>query len=297
MRNGDMIVSHILGGIGNQMFQYAAGRALSLAIGREHRIDLSGFANYRLHHGFELSRAFNVSVEYADTATMQMMLRWRACRLAKMFLRRERFKWLRGKKFVVEPQFNYWPEFFNLTGDCYLYGYWQSARYFKSVESVIRKDFSFREPLSGKNADLASEIHHSAAVSLHVRRGDYVSDPKNISVMQVCSLEYYRNAINYIAEHVEHPIFFIFSDDVTWVRKSLSTEYPCVYVDHNRGYESYKDMQLMSLCKHHVIANSSFSWWGAWLNANPEKLVVAPKNWFRNDNDDRDLIPMEWVRL
>ena len=81
------------------------------------------------------------------------------------------------------------------------------------------------------------------------------------------------------------------------MRKSLSTEYPCVYVDHNRGYESYKDMQLMSLCKHHVIANSSFSWWGAWLNANPEKLVVAPKNWFRNDNDDRDLIPMEWVRL
>lgn len=292
-----MVVSHILGGIGNQMFQYAAGRALSLANSQKLLLDLSDFSDYRLHHGFELSRVFNVIAERAEVSTMRQLLGWRANRLVKKVLRRPQFSGLRGKKFVVEPHFNYWSDFFNLNDDCYLFGYWQSERYFKLFESVIRRDFTFREPLAGRNSELALEIANTQSISLHVRRGDYVSDSKTGKIMEVCSSDYYHKAIGYIAERVERPVFYVFSDDMEWVRQNLTVEFPYVYVDHNRQAESYRDMQLMSLCKHHVIANSTFSWWGAWLNPSPEKLVVAPRSWFCNGNDDRDLIPNEWIRL
>jgi len=292
-----MVISHILGGIGNQMFQYAAGRALSLTNSQRLLLDLSDFSDYRLHHGFELSRVFNVTEERAGVLTVHQLLGWRANGLAKKVLRRPQFVWLRTKKFVVEPYFNYWHDLFDLTDDCYLSGYWQSERYFKPFESVIRRDFTFREPLVGRNAELKLEIANTQSISLHVRRGDYVSDSKTGKIMDVCSLEYYHKAISYMVERIERPVFYVFSDDIPWVRQNLSVTFPCIYVDHNSQAESYRDMQLMSLCRHHVIANSSFSWWGAWLSSNPDKIVIAPRSWFRNGNDDRDLIPDAWIRL
>lgn len=292
-----MVISHIIGGTGNQMFQYAAGRALSLAKGQRLLLDLGDFPDYRLHQGFELSRVFNVNAESATAGLVHAMLGWRASRLAKRLLRRPGFARLRGARFVAEPHFNYWPGFPGLSGDCYLYGYWQSERYFKPFEADIRRDFTFRVPLSGRNAELASEISRSQAVSLHVRRGDYVDDARNRNLLNVCAPEYFRAAVDHIAERVERPVFYVFSDDMAWARQNLHLAFPCVYVDHNRQAESYRDMQLMSLCQHHIIANSSFSWWGAWLNPNPEKLVVAPTKWFLNGIDDSDLIPKGWVRL
>lgn len=291
-----MVISHILGGIGNQMFQYAAGRTLSITNGQRFLIDLSDFSNYRLHQGFELNRVFNVMAESAEASIVHEMLGWRSNRFVKKVLRRPQFAWLRGNKFVVEPHFDYWPEFCNLTEDCYLSGYWQSERYFKPYESVIRRDFTFREPLAGRNSDLALEIANTRSVSLHVRRGDYVSDPKTRKIMNVCSLEYYLKAISYITERIEHPVLYVFSDDMAWVKQNLPMILPCVYVDHNHGEESYRDMQLMSLCEHHVIANSSFSWWGAWLNPRQDKVVVAPQKWFIS-NDVKDIFPAGWVCL
>ncbi len=279
------------------MFQYAAGRALALTNYQSLLLDLSDFTGYRLHHGFELSRVFSLVATKAEPSTTHELLGWRENYLARKILRRRQFSWLRGEKFVVEPHFNYWPDIVNVNGDCYLYGYWQSERYFKAFEAIIRQDFIFREPLQEQNAELALDMATKQAVSLHIRRGDYVSDSKNHNIMSVCDLEYYRLAINYIATQVEQPVFYLFSDDMAWVKQSLPMEFPCVYVEHNSGAESYKDMQLMSLCRHHIIANSSFSWWGAWLNAKPEKIVIAPKHWFRNGNDDADLIPDEWIRL
>jgi hypothetical protein len=279
------------------MFQYAAGRALSLKSRQRLLLDFSDFSNYRLHHGFELSRVFNVIAERAEASTVHEMLEWRANPFIKKVLRHPQFAGLRGKKFVVEPHFNYWPSLFDLTDDCYLLGYWQSECYFKPFESIIRRDFTFREPLADHNSELALEIAHTQSVSLHIRRGDYISNSKTGNIMDVCSLEYYRKAISYIAEQVERPVFYVFSDDIEWVKRNLTVAFPCTYVDHNRRAESYRDMQLMSLCRHHVIANSSFSWWGAWLNSNPEKLVIAPRSWFRNGNNDRDLTPNEWIRL
>ncbi len=279
------------------MFQYAAGRALSLERNASFHLDIAGFNGYELHHGFELSRVFVCPVEIASKTEICDILGWQNLPGIKRVLARPSMDIFRRNGFVVEPHYHFWLDLKHIPKACYLYGYWQSERYFKAFEPVIRQDFIFKEPLDERNAELALEISNTPSVSLHVRRGDYVNDPKNSNVMDVCSLEYYREAINHIAKRIEHPVFYIFSDDISWVKKHLSMAFPCVYIDHNDGLESYKDMQLMSLCQHHVIANSSFSWWGAWLNPDPEKIVVAPKHWFRNGNNDSDLIPDAWVRL
>jgi hypothetical protein len=280
------------------MFQYAAGRALSLSTHQIQNLDLNDFTGYQLHNGFELERVFNIDkVVKSTSSNIQELLSWRANSFAKKILRRSHFAKLRGQSFIVEPYFNYWPNFFELKQDCYLYGYWQSERYFKDFADIIRQDFAFKIPLDERNKKVVLEMTNTQSVSLHVRRGDYVNDPKNSNIMHICSLEYYRQAINYIVKRIEQPVFYIFSDDIAWVKEHLSIEFPCVYIDHNSGSESYRDMQLMSLCKHHVIANSSFSWWGAWLNANPEKTVIAPREWFVNKNNVDDLIPHNWIKI
>jgi len=280
------------------MFQYAAGRALSLSTHQIQNLDLNDFTGYQLHNGFELERVFNIDkVVKSTSSNIQELLSWRANSFAKKILRRSHFAKLRGQSFIVEPYFNYWPNFFELKQDCYLYGYWQSERYFKDFANIIRQDFAFKIPLDERNKQIALDIANTQSVSLHVRRGDYVNDPKNSNIINICSLEYYREAIEYIVNRIEKPVFYIFSDDMAWVKAHLSTDFPCIYVDYNSGLESYRDMQLMSLCKHHIIANSSFSWWGAWLNPNPEKMVIAPRKWFVNNNNVDDLIPQDWITL
>ena len=292
-----MVISHILGGIGNQMFQYAAGRALSLSTNQEYWLDLNDFTGYQLHNGFELNRVFNIGNVKSSSSIVHELLGWRANSFAKKVLLRTQFAQFRGKSFIVEPHFNYWPDFFKINHNCYLYGYWQSARYFKFFEDIIRQDFVFKTPLDERNEQIALDIVNSNSVSLHVRRGDYLNNPKNIAIHGSCSVNYYVNAINYMAHCLKQPNFYIFSDDIAWVKENLQIDFPCLYIDHNCGLESYRDLQLMSLCKHHIIANSSFSWWGAWLSANPEKIVIAPQKWFVNKNSIEDLIPQDWIKL
>ena len=292
-----LVISKIIGGLGNQMFQYAAGRALAERHGVPLCLDLSGFQGYRLHQGFELNRVFRCETSTADTDLLRTQLGWRAGRLAQRILRRPPFAIFRGRRLVVEPHFHYWAGIFDAPCDCYLNGHWQSEKYFKGIEKIIRSDFTFRTEPEGENEELARQIAGTQAVSLHVRRGDYVSDAKTRAVLNLCSLEYYQSAIRLIAEQVEHPHFYIFSDDIDWVKSNLMLTFPCSFIDYNRGKESYNDMRLMSLCRHHIIANSSFSWWGAWLGKNPEKIVMASRRWFVDGRSDRDLVPDKWVRL
>lgn len=279
------------------MFQYAVGRALSLELGQSLRLDISGFAGYGLHQGFELQRVFNCSGEIATASMVRGILGWQFSPGIRRVFARPSLTAFRREAFVVEPHFHYWPGIKNIPHDCYLAGYWQSEKYFQDVAPVIRADFTFKSQLVGKNAEFAEQISRVNAVSLHVRRGDYANNPKTTATHGLCSLDYYRAAIQHVSNLVEQPRFFIFSDDIGWVKASLEIDFPCQYVDHNQGAESYNDMRLMSLCKHHIIANSSFSWWGAWLNSNVEKIVVAPKKWFANGRDVNDLIPQNWVVL
>jgi hypothetical protein len=291
-----VIISNIIGGLGNQMFQYAAGRTRSLKLRVPLKLDTSDFSGYQLHQGFELNRLFNCYAEIASNSDLRDVLGWQSAKLAQRVLRRPHLKSLRYKSFVVEPHFNYWSGINQLDDDKYLYGYWQSEKYFIEFAENIREDFTFKLPFSDQNAEIAEQLTQVNAVSLHVRRGDYVSNAKN-AFIGVCSLEYYRKAIEHIKSLVGMPVFFVFSDDIDWVKNNLALDKTSVFVGHNKGGESYNDMRLMSLCKHNIIANSSFSWWGAWLNSNPQKIVIAPRQWFASGQDDRDLIPEAWIRV
>jgi len=292
-----VLIVNLIGGLGNQMFQYAAGRALALELGTPLRLDISGFARYTLHQGFELPRIFTCPILVAGEDDVRGILGWQYPPRLRRIISRPVMAAFRRKNFIIESSFRYCSGIKNVPDDSYLVGYWQSERYFADAVAQIREDFTFRIPLEMQNANLARQIGQSNAVSLHVRRGDYAADPMTTATHGLCSLDYYRMAISHIAERVQQPRFFVFSDDIAWTRNNLTIDFPHQYIDHNHGADSYNDMHLMSLCRHHIIANSSFSWWGAWLNRGGDKIVVAPKRWFANKTDTQDLIPKNWVRL
>jgi len=292
-----MIITNIIGGLGNQMFQYATAKALALHFDTSLALDISDFSGYGLHQGFELSRVFNISADLADQGMLRRLVGWQAGRTARRLLKKRMFAPVRSSSLIVEPGFGYWPGIRTIALPAYLLGYWQSEQYFADVADVIRQEFSFKLKLEGRNKEMAERISSENAVSLHVRRGDYVKDKKTLATHGVCSLEYYQLAVSLLVEQVKKPVFYVFSDDIPWVRDNLRIDFPVHYVDHNTGSQSYNDMRLMSLCKHHIIANSSFSWWGAWLNPDAGKIVYTPKNWFANGTDTSDLIPASWVRI
>lgn len=292
-----MIVARISGGLGNQMFQYAAARSLAWSRGAELCFDVSEYGLRPLHQGFELGRVFAAQIQLAGTAELRAVLGlWRHPRV-RQWMSHPRWAGRGLHRYVVEPGFRYWPGLRDVPTDCYLSGYWQSARYFEPCADRIRHDFAFRMPLDRRNGELAGEIAAVPAVSVHVRRGDYVSNPRAHATHGLCPPAYYAAAMQFIRAREPDAQFFVFSDDMPWVKSHLPADFCCRFVDHNQGQDSHIDMRLMSLCRHHVVANSSFSWWGAWLSTNPGKVVVAPRRWFAIDKDDTDLIPSDWIRL
>jgi len=280
------------------MFQYAAGLALALDHGQTLKLDIGGYIDYHLHHGFELQNVFNCTADIATVHDVRVLIGWQSLPLVMRLLSQPCMNILRSSALIVEPHFNYWSGIGSVPGNCYLYGYWQSHKYFDKHTSELRKEFTFQPPLNDKNQEIASQILTSHAVSLHVRRCDYQTNPKNIHLYHVCTLDYYRSAIDYISNSIDRPVFIVFSDDMDWVKENLHIDGPTQYIDHNRGSDSFNDMRLMSLCQHHIIANSTFSWWGAWLNADPDKTVVAPRQWFKNCRmNSIDLIPNNWILI
>jgi hypothetical protein len=299
-----VIISHIIGGLGNQMFQYAAGRSVSLNCEVPLLLDISDFSGYSLHYGFELQRAFGCQIGIASSKDVETVLGWQSSRLVRKFMLRSGISFFRNERFILEPDSHYWDGILNIPCHSYLEGYWLSEKYFqKSIKHIVA-DFSFKSPMNFNNIDVADHIRRVNSVSLHVRRGDYANTPETLSTQGLCSLDYYRSAIHYISENIDKPVFFIFSDDISWVKNNLKIDFNCRYVEHNRGADSYNDMRLMSLCDHNIIANSTFSWWGAWLNSNLNKLVIAPQAWLANTSHVSDyyrfmddLIPSNWIRL
>lgn len=252
----------------------------------------------RSHNGFELEQVFSFPVQLAQPEDVRDVLGWQSTSSFRYIMAKPVLKFLRNRRFVLEPHFHYWPDIRHVTLPCYFKGYWQSARYFKDGDQTIRDLFAFRPFLSDRNHEIARTMGAVNSVSLHVRRGDYADNFMNLLKHGLCPLNYYEAAIQYITKHVKNPLFFIFSDDIDWVRENLKVKSDIHFIDHNRGMESYNDMRLMSLCKHHIIANSSFSWWSAWLNPDKEKIVIAPQRWFANyPVRTSDLIPRRWVQL
>jgi hypothetical protein len=199
---------------------------------------------------------------------------------------------------VKEQHFHFDPAILELPDNTYLEGYWQSEKYFKRIEEIIHQEFSFKNFPDPVNRDLGDRISSVNSVSIHVRRGDYVTNPVTNQTHGVCDIDYYQKAIVEIFKNVVKPHFFVFSDDQIWAKSHIITNAPTEYVTHNKSSKNYEDMHLMSLCHHHIIANSSFSWWGAWLSNYNEKMVIAPEKWL-NDcryNTD-DICPKSWLMI
>lgn len=296
-----MIITNILGGLGNQLFQYATGCATAHASGQSLRFAVDSFASYKLHHGLQLEEAFALQLPRATQSDIRACLGWwRSPARVRRLL--SRIPLLQGTGFLAEPSSAWWPRLReNAHGNVYLHGYWQSERYFEDYAPALRRQLHWRLPLEGRNADLAREITAAeVSVSLHVRRGDYVSNSNNQALFATCTPDYYIAALQRLQQLCAGQSLkvFAFSDDPAWVQQSLAPRIPnLVLVDHNRGSASWLDLRLMSLCRHHVIANSSFSWWGAWLDGRPGAEVIAPRRWYANGNAETDLVPSRWHRV
>jgi hypothetical protein len=292
-----MIITNLIGGLGNQLFQYAAGYAAARRAGTELRVSIDMFDAYRLHQGFELSRVFAVDLLPASDAEMKICLGpWRSRRARRMLGRFLRGT-CRGGRVVFQPTVPYWPGFQNLSADVYLQGYWQSERYFVEVADELRSQLRFREPPSEVNARWIERIQGCVSVGMHVRRGDFTS-AKNSRLYAQCTAAYYRAAMDHVLCREPSARFFAFSDDPALTRELFADRAAIVEVlDHNRGAESYNDLRLMAHCKLCIMANSSFSWWAGWLGERPGKTVIAPERWLLPPGWDVDMVPSRWVRL
>jgi len=289
-----------MGGLGNQMFQYAAGRRLAHIRNTHLKIDLSWFDSItaidtKRHYAlncFTINETFAAANDIKNLANRDKLT-------FQNIISKALKKLLESKgSHIKEKYFHFDPNILSLPYNIYLEGYWQSEKYFKDIKDLILDEFTVKTMPVDRNRELAEMITKDNAVSLHVRRGDFISNPAASKFHGTCSLDYYHSAIERIAARVDHPTFFVFSDDTAWVKDNLSISYPVTYINNNTDETAYEDMRLMSLCKHNIIANSSFSWWGAWLNRNTDKIVIAPSRWFNEESiDTRDLIPDGWIKL
>ncbi len=286
-----MIITKLIGGLGNQMFQYAAGRRLAVVNNTQLKLDITGYDHqvgitrreYMLH-------IFNIEGQFVKKKEINAFTK------SAPFL--SRFFTHSATSYIKEKHFHFDSVILQVSDNTYLEGYWASEKYFKDISDVIRKDFVLKSQPDKKNKDLLKRISACHSISVHIRRNDYVHDKKTHDFHGVCELDYYKRAISLIFKRTAKPHFFIFSDDPKWCEANLQLGYPTDYVTHNLGKKDYEDLRLMSACKHHIIANSSFSWWGAWLNRNPEKVVIAPKRWFTDTFINTiDIVPKRWVRL
>ncbi len=262
-----MITVKLKGGLGNQMFQYAYGRSLSLDKNDSLKLDLGNIIYPSKH---DTPRAYGLD-KFNIQATLYIPKN-------NYFIKRF-FSKILGKIWKKES-------------------YFHSEKYFRNNAKIIVNDFKLKNPPRNTSSETAFVIKASISpVSIHIRRGDYVNDSKTNTYHGVIDIDYYERAINYIKKYYKDSNFFIFSDDIEWVKKNLNIQSDTVLVSRPE-IPDYEELFLMSLCKHNIIANSSFSWWGAWLNQNPDKIVIAPKRWFRDKSiDTTDICPPEWIRL
>jgi len=290
-----MIITKLIGGLGNQLFQYAVARHLAERKQTILKIDISSFETYKLHK-YSLW-PFNIQENFAsfeEVASLKKRKHGIIDRTIMRILQRQSHP----LTYVREKSFHFDPEILNLPSGTYLEGYWQSEKYFKNIEEIIRWEFTVKTMQTGRDRALAREIESCESVSVHIRRRDYVSDPNTNQVHGVCDINYYYCCAECLRGLVKTPLFYVFSDDPEWVYKNFTMPGPTTIIDHNGAEKCYEDLRLMSLCKHHIIANSTFSWWGAWLSTNQHKIVFAPKKWFNtNDRDTKDLIPDGWFRI
>lgn len=298
-----MIIVRLSGGLGNQMFQYAAARRLAHIHGTVLKLDTSRLDRANpldTPREYELGY-FRITAGKAIPGECETFEELGKEWLNPVYRLLQKFGFLPSKsgfRYYRERRFSFDGRVLRLPDNICLDGYWQSEKYFRDIRDVITAEFTLLDGPAGMNLRLAEQISACNSVSLHVRRGDYIANPAAARYHGTCGIGYYSRAIEEIKKRVALPHLFIFSDDPEWVATNLKPDIPATFIDHNNTSNGGEDLNLMRLCKHNVIANSSFSWWGAWLNGNPGKTVIAPVHWFKEPGmDTRDLIPEDWLRV
>jgi hypothetical protein len=310
-----MIVVELMGGLGNQMFQYALGRHLAEKYQTELKLDLR-FLLDRTPRKSSVFRDYDLSIfpieqNFLTEGEAALLLNGKS---------EKPFQVVKEKKIYYFDA-----EVLKSPDNIYLRGFWQNEKYFKDIEDIIRKEFVFQQDWDSETNALAEHIKAVSAVCLNVRRGDYVSIPTARKWHGLCGPDYYQEAVFFTSEKVVDPQFFIFSDDITWCKRHFichnsnlrimlfkqtfshfgilnkrfcRISYPTAFLSKKHGQNKFRDFYLMSLCKHFIIPNSTFGWWAAWLCPNPDKIVIAPKKWVRAANiDASDVTPSSWLRM
>jgi len=302
--DSNQVIVRLAGGLGNQMFQYAAGRALSIRHSAPLKLDCSflhfpakgdtvriyGLDRFNIQAGMASEQELPAMVvqtinrrRYRGIRRMCASIRLLCSRHPRSAVIEECAARSAGGLEAVRPP-------------CYLAGYWQSERFFSGSAGVILKDFILRSPLSSTHAAMARRIDGSMSVSVHVRRGDYVENPAAKAALGALDVGYYAKAIALVKSRVPAAEFFVFSDDTAWAEENIRRIVPSVTVVQSGA--AHEDLALMTMCKHAIIANSSLSWWGAWLNRNPDKIVCAPARWFADESKNSDdRYAQGWLRI
>ena len=293
-----MILVKIQGGLGNQMFQYAVGSIIAKKNKSSLNLDVETYNKPVKKLGFT-PRNFELNIfdnkyqlaKAADIAIFKKLT---------IFNKVKKKLGFNYPQIVYEDTTTSDASMLRRKAPAYLHGYFQNYRYFMGHEAFVKNLFKFdKSKISNKNLQLAANFQQQNTVSVHVRRGDYVTDVVTNNFHGCCTLDYYHAAIKTVAANLPNVTIVFFSDDMPWVREHFeSVKGNKIFVEGNIGADSWIDLYLMSHCGHNIIANSSFSWWGAWLNNNTEKIVVAPKNWFAGISFDINvLIPTEWIKM
>lgn len=293
-----MIVIKLKGGLGNQMFQFALGSILSkqknVPLKLDHR-----FFEFSKHHDGVTEREFELHVfdnEYIRAIAKDINLFEKPSLLNKI---KRKYGFTYPKKYTEPPDGKFQKSVLDLHRPAYLNGYFQSYKYYLKQESFVKSLFQFPlEKLDQKNNLLLETIRNSVSISVHIRRGDYLALQVS-GTYEVCSTDYYSKAVHQLTSKYSNATVVFFSDDMDWVKETFgSMVHDKIFVESNTGKKSWIDLSLMSNCHHNIIANSSFSWWAAWLNPNPNKEIIAPAKWFMDrEKQTNDLLPPEWIQL
>ena len=295
-----MIIVRLLGGHSNQLFQYAVGRSTAIRHNAELKLDLTWF-DEKFAHGttprhYELG-AYPIAAQIATRKDLAKV----TTNSARSPLGRlsQKFRKENGITQLTESGLGLNKPVLNAPDNVYLVGYWQNEKYFKDIRPILLKDLEPTKTMNLANKKYLKQIESLEAVSLHIRRGDYVSDKTTNAYHGLMSVEYYKKAVNIIEKNLGGKPFniFVFSNDIDWCKQNLGFKQTTTFVEGNT--DGADDIRLMKHCQHNIMANSSFSWWGAWLNINPDKIIIAPRVWFLDEKSNRetDIIPKDWIRL
>jgi hypothetical protein len=290
-----MVVVELKGGLGNQLFQYAAGIGLSCYLEAVLKVDISNLKSADETLGTYRKYVLNNLTTPPQIISESEIPKSHRTGVRKIFslFNSGTFKTFKEKHFHYHT--NFWKE----TGNIYLKGNFQSNKYFEVYKKDVYAKIQFKSTLlSNKDQQILNDISSDSCLSIHVRRGDYVSNKIANDVLGVLPIDYYKTAYKEICNRSAIKSTFIFSDDINWVKENFSFIKDACFVQSNEANRDIIDFYLMQHCTHNIVANSSFSWWAAYLNPNPNKIVIAPKRWFNKaPYDTKDLIPAGWLTI